>query len=204
MKVTSSIMIKASDEDVYKALTERQDREALVPKTDLPARAELVATVPNSKIVVRERLGRLVGTTTITIGPSSDGSRVTMDFDFALKGLLGPIRMLLFGRDLQRAYRDSIRALLVRLKARLEGGPIPPAPRVLSRRELTYLCIAMALTAALAALVVEALMLSLAFPVVLATTLATYFVAYVLAMKYAGRRLLTIIDAIRADLGTGG
>ena len=129
---------------------------------------------------------------------------LTMDFDFALKGLLGPIRMLLFGRDLQRAYQDSIRALLIRLKARLEGGPVPPAPRVLSRRELTYLCIAMALTAALAALVVEAFMLSLAFPVVLAIAVATYFLAYVLAVKYAGRRLLRIIDAIRADLGAGG
>ena len=204
MKVTSSIMIKASNEDVYKALTEQRDREALVPKTDLPARAELVASVPNSKIVVRERLGGLVGTTTITIDPSSDGSMLTMDFDFALKGLLGPIRMLLFGRDLQRAYQDSIRALLIRLKARLEGGPVPPAPRVLSRRELTYLCIAMALTAALAALVVEAFMLSLAFPVVLAIAVATYFLAYVLAVKYAGRRLLRIIDAIRADLGAGG
>jgi len=202
MKVTSSIIIKASNEAVFQALTERQDREALLPKTDLPARAELVASVPNSRIVVHEGLGGLVGTTTITIGPSLDGSMVTIDFDFSIRGLLGPIRMLLFGPDFQRAYQASIQALLVRLKARLEGGSLPPAPRVLSRRELTYLCIAMALTAALAALVVEAFILSLAFPVVLATTLATYFLAYVLVVKYAAARLLRVIDAIRADLGT--
>jgi hypothetical protein len=202
MKVTSSITIKASNEAVFQALTERQDREALLPKTDLPARAELVASVPNSRIVVHERLGGLVGTTTITIGPSLDGSMVTIDFDFSIKGLLGPIRMLLFGPDLQRAYQAWSQALLVRLKARLEGGSVPPAPRVLSRRELRYLCITMALTAALAALVVEAFILSLAFPVVLAATLATYFLAYVLVVKYAAARLLRVIDAIRADLRT--
>ncbi len=86
MKITSSITIKASNEAVFQALTERQDIEALLPKTDLPARAELVASVPNSRIVVHERLGGLVGTTTITIGPSLDGSIVTIDFDFSIKG----------------------------------------------------------------------------------------------------------------------
>jgi hypothetical protein len=204
MKVTSSIAIHASNEDVFRALAEPQAPEAVVPKTDLPVRAELVAKDPNTRIVLRERLGRLVGTTTITIGPSSEGSMVTIDFEFFMKGLFGSIRMLLFGRDLQRAYQNWIRELLQRLKAHLEGTPVPPAPRVLSRRELRYLCLAIALTAALAALVVEAFVLSFAFPVVLFIALATYAIAYVLLVKYAGRRLLKIIDAIRADLATPG
>ena len=56
----------------------------------------------------------------------------------------------------------------------------------------------------LAALVVEPFVLSFAFPVVLSIALATYAIAYVLLVKYAGRRLLKIIDAIRADLATPG
>jgi hypothetical protein len=64
--------------------------------------------------------------------------------------------------------------------------------------------LAIALTAALAALVAEAFVLSFAFPVVLFIALATYAIAYVLLVKYAGRRLLKIIDAIRADLATPG
>jgi hypothetical protein len=40
--------------------------------------------------------------------------------------------------------------------------------------------------------------------VVLFIALATYAIAYVLLVKYAGRRLLKIIDAIRADLATPG
>ena len=201
MKVTSSLTIKASNEEVFKALTERQGLEAVAPKTDLPVRAELLTKVPNSRIVTRERLGRLMGTTTMTIGPASDGSKVTIEFEFSVRGLSGPIRMLLFGHDLQRAYQKWVEALLLRLKAHLEGTPVPPAPKILSRRELTYLCLAIALTAVLAELVVAALLFSLAFPLMLGLSLATYFLAYVLVAKYGGGRLLKIIDAIRADLG---
>jgi hypothetical protein len=204
MKVSSSITIKASNEEVFRALTERQGYEAVSAKTDLPGRAQLLAKVPNSRIVTREQLGRLRGTTTITIELASDGSIVTIGFDFSVKGVFGPIRMLLFRQDLRRAYQKWVEALLLRLKAHLEGTPVPPAPRLLSRRELTYLCWALALTAVLAGLVVEALVLSLAFPLVLGLSLATYFLAYVLVAKYAGGRLLKIIDAIRADLGMPG
>jgi hypothetical protein len=202
MKVSSSITINASNEDVYKALTERQRLEALMPKTDLPVHAELVDNVPHSRIVAQERLGRLVGTTTITIGAAVEGSTVTIDFEFFVKGVFGPIRMLLFGRDLERTYQNWILGLLQRLKAQLEGAPVPPAPRVLSRRELRYLCSALAVAATLAALAAEAFVLSLAFPVVLCSALAIYGLAYVLLMKYAGRRLLKIVDAIRTDLAT--
>jgi len=201
MKVTSSITIKASNEEVFRALTERQGYEAVAAKTDLPVHAELLAKVPNSRIVTRERLGRLIGATTITIGAASDGSIVKLDFDFSIKGLSGPIRMLLFGQDLQRAYQTWMEALLLRLKAHLEGTPIPPAPRVLSRRELTYLCWAIALTAVLPGVIVEVLVFSLALPLVLGISLTTYLLAYVLVAKYAGGRLLKIVDAIRADLG---
>lgn len=201
MKIRESIEIKSPCEAVFAFYTNREQWSGVMPKTDLPIKAELVSKTPNSSVVVRERLGQLLIITTTTMSPVAEGCAVTMELDLSMTGPLGGLRMALFGSTLRRAYERGIRSLLVRIKARLEGTLSPPVPRIASRRETRAICITMALVAAAAALVLELFILNLPFFVVLPLMVLTYLVAYVLLAKYAGSLFTRLVRAIPVDLG---
>ena len=202
MRARSSTVIAAPVSTVFQFLTDEKAKAGLMPPTAIEATGGVVEQVENSRIVIREVAKEMTGLTTWTLTPAHDATSLTISTEFRLCGPAATIRTRLFRRQLESAIERWIVAMLARLKARVEGKPEPPAPRVLSKQELRYLCFALAGTASVVALATELFLLSLPLPAVLGIMLAAYFAVYVLAAKYAGGLFLRIIDVVRSGVGS--
>jgi hypothetical protein len=200
MRASSSTVIAAPVSIVFRFLTDEEAKAGLMPPTAIEATGGVIEQVENSRIVIREVAKEMTGLTTWTLTPANDATCLTITSEFQLRGPAAAIRTLLVGRQLESAIEHWIVAMLARLKARIEGRPEPPAPRVLSKQERRFLCYTLAGTAGVVALATELFLLSLPLPAVLGIMLAVYLAVYVLAATYAGGLLLMMMDVVRSPL----